>query len=147
MIIQSIRITLSAPYWLIPYGGNPPPVFKIRGKDFEFGLAELDSLRKTGGFTVLGHYCQIANLNVGAEHLDLVGQMRSGTQPYIDELLAAGWQMCDEKALVFYQMPQAADPSMPEQRQPWEPHVIGLPPIAWPPSPPSPAAASPAPPP
>ncbi len=144
MIIPSARITLSAPYWLIPYGGNPPPIFKIRGKDFEFGLAELDSLRKTGGFTVLGHHCQIANLDVAAGHLDLVGMMRSGTQAYIDELLATGWQLCDEKALANYQMPQAQDPPPPEPRQLWEPQIVGLPAI-WPPG--HPQAPAPAPPP
>lgn len=134
MIIPSIRITLSAPYWCAAYGGQLPPVFKIRASDFEFGLAELDSLRKTGGFTVLGHHCQIVNLDAAAGHADLVGMMRSGTKPYIDELLAAGWQPCDGQVLAYYQLPQAQDPPQPEPRQTWEPQIVGFPPITWAPN-------------
>ncbi len=144
MIIPSIQITLSAPYWLIPYDGHPtPPVFKIRGKDFEFGLAELDSLSKTGGFQILGHHCQIAGINMSAGHVDLVGMMRSGTQAYIDELFAAGWQLCDDRALAYYRLPQAQDPPQPDPRQPWVPQIIGLPAMTQPPHPPPPALTPP----
>lgn len=144
MIIPSIRFTLSAPYWLSPYGGQTPPVFKIRANDFEFELFQLDSLRQTGTIFVLGHHCQITGIHVSAGHIDLAGQMRSGTQAYIDELLAAGWQLCDEQALARYQLPQAQDPPQPEPRQLWEPQIIGLPAI-WPPGHPQAPAPAPAP--
>ncbi len=145
MIIPTIRITLSAPYWLIPYGGQTPPVFKIRASDFEFELFQLDSLRQTGTIFVLGHHCQIAGIHVSAGHADFAGMMRSGTQPYIDELLATGWQLCDEQALARYQLPQAQDPPQPAPPQLWEPQIVGFPPVTWAPNPNPTALAAPPP--